>query len=213
MQLTLSDFIILNYEYLNTGGNTMVGVHTIYLPNEKRTIYALSNEDGCTLSVVDYISYALDIDDYDSLYIDTCEYGRLTSYEKYFELYRRCLNDYTKSDCRYFGITRNFPAFLLSDELQEKIDSDYLHWLNLHDYGVETDGEDIITHPDYDVELEAIKHFKKEHTKLLDYPDILQSMYDKDYVIMLDGMVVSVPFNADTFTAIDRLLNSVVEDW
>jgi len=213
MQLAICDFIVLNYEYLNTGGNTMVGVHTVYLPNEKRTIYALSNEEGCTLSVVDYISYALNIDDYESLYIDTCEYDRMTGHEKYFELYRRCLNDFTKSDCRYFGVTRNYPASLLSDELLEKIDPDYLHWLNLHGYGVETDGEDIITHPDYDVELEAVKRFKKNHAKIIEDLTELNSMPNKDYFIVLDGMVVSIPFNADTFIAIDRLLNDVINDW
>lgn len=213
MQLTIPDFTVLNYEYMNTGGNTMVGIHTIYIPNEKRVIYALSNEEGCTLSVVDYISNDLNIDDYEALWIDTCDYGRITGYEKYFELYRRCLNDYTKSDCRYFGVTRNIPAFLLSDKLQEQIDPDYQHWLNAHNYDVETDGEIIIMHPDYDENLRSIISFKNSHDELAFNPDARELLYDHDYTLVLGTEAIHIPFNADTYSAVEQLLKTVIDNW
>jgi len=73
-RLNAIEFRVLNYNYLNTGGNCMVGIHEVWLPDEKRVVYALTNEEGCTLSVVDYISNELDIDDYDELVIDSVDW-------------------------------------------------------------------------------------------------------------------------------------------
>lgn len=214
-------FKILHYDYMNTGGNTMVGIFTVWLPKERRTVYALTNEEGCTLSVVDYISHELDIDNYDDLYIDMCDFGRLTGYEKYFELYRYCLNEYTKSDCRHFGITRAIPYHLLSDDLRKGVSYRYIVWLKNHghDTDVDTDGTRIIYHPDYDQDnehLKAIKDFKAWHDGLINKDTTdqeLESFYDKVYRLNFNGKRVVLPFNADTFNKINDLLDSIIEEW
>lgn len=213
-------FKVLKYNYLNTGGGTMVGIFEVWLPSEKRVVYAMTNEEGCTLSVVDYISNELDIDDYDEIYIDTIDWGRATGYEKYFELYRYCLNEYIKSDCRAFGYTRELPYFLLSDELQKQVDTDYLVWLESEDGSViETDGFKIIEHPDYTAGLESAKHlqevkdFNEWHAVVPDDYDVRESLYDKDYVLTLADHTVRIPFNADTWNAIDELLTLTIREW
>lgn len=146
------NFKALNYEYLNTGGNTMVGIHEVWLPEEFKTVYVYTNEEGCTITLVDYLRNELDADDYDEFILDYCDFGTLTDHAKYFELYRYCLAQYLKDDCKYFGATRNVPFNLLSDELQRQVTADYLEWLEDEGYsGIDTDGYKVVVLPDYEV--------------------------------------------------------------
>ncbi len=214
--LNALEFRVLNYTYLNTGGNCMVGIHEVWLPDEKRMVYALTNEEGCTLSVVDYISNELDIDDYEELCIDYVDWGRITGYEKYFELYRYCLNEYTVDDCRHFGITRQLPYYLLSDSLQEKVTSDYLTYCeNEHGSLIMTDGRDIIKYPDYeeltaDQEwLNAVKSFKCWH----DSTAAREEYYREEYKLSFAGHHITLPFTADVWNAIDDALQTTIENW
>ncbi len=209
-------FKVLNYTYLNTGGNTMVGIFEVWLPAEMRVVFALTNEEGCTLSVVDYISNDLDVDDYDELYIDTIDWGRATGHEKYFELYRHCLNEYTKSDCRYFGYTRGLPYHLLSDELQKQITDEYRKWFDAQEFDIfETDGEKIIIRPDYEQDsvwnkmLEVVKAFKEWH----DTTAGVEDLYDQNYTLTFAGHTVELPYNADVWDAVDTMLERTIRDW
>ena len=196
----------------------MVGIFTVWLPEELRTIYALTNEEGCNLAVVDYISNELAVDDYDELIFDNCVFNFLHGDEKYFELYRYCLNEYTKSDCRYFGVSRGIPYSLLSNELQAKIDADYLAWLEHHNYDVLTDGETIVMHPDYDEDedLRSIKGWRKWHDGLINPSTTdkeMEAFYNKYYRLYFNGRRIRIPFNADTFNKINDLLDSIIEEW
>lgn len=212
-------FKVLNYTYLNTGGNCMVGIHEVWLPDEKRVVYALTNEEGCTLSVVDYISNELDIDDYDELFIDSIDWGRVTGHEKYFELYRYCLTEYTRDDCKYFGITRRLPYYLLSDELQKNVTEDYLKWSVYESDGLfEIDGKNVVEDPDYTQhtnevklanELDEIKAFRDWHGGTA--ADEL--LYDEYYTVTFAGHTVRLPYCADSWNAIDDLLLKVIENW
>lgn len=216
-KVTQQKFSVLNYNYVNTGGNTMVGVFEVWLPAEKRTVYALTNEEGCTLSVVDYIQNEIEVDHYDELMIENVDWGQLTGFEKYFELYRHCLNEYTKSDSKYFGYTRFLPYYLLSDELQKQIPEGYLDWI--HGYGngeLETNGYEIIVSPDYvqavddeDGMLAIVKHFKQFH----DSTAANEEYYSDDYVLSFAGRTVRLPFNADVWDAIDTALTTTIENW
>lgn len=206
-------FKVICSNYLNTGGNCMVGIYHVWIPAEKRVVYALTNEEGCTLTVVDYISNDLAIDDYDELIIDTIEWGRCDGTEKYFDLYRYCYNEYIKSDCRHFGYVTAVPFHLLSDDLQSQVNADYLVWLESNgiDY-LDTDGFKIVVHPDYPgFDLQGIKDFRVWHDALPTYDDRRGCLYDLDYVLTFDGRSVSIPFNADTYDAVDSLLKTAVE--
>lgn len=215
--LNAIEFRILNYKYLNTGGNTMVGIHEVWLPDEKRVVYALTNEEGCSLSVVDYISNELDIDYYDELIIDYVDWGRVTGLEKYFELYRYCLNEYTRDDCRHFGITRQLPYYLLSDALQEEITPEYLTYCeNEHGSMIETNGCHIVKYPDYEPDivqedgmLTLVKKFKQFH----DSTAAVEDYYCEDYVLSFAGHTVRLPFTADVWDAINNALETTIENW
>lgn len=217
-EIDLQNFKVLNYTYLNTGGNMMVGIFTVWLPEENRTVYALTNEEGCNLATVDYISNDLNIDDYDELIFDSCMFDTLYDTNKYFELYCYCLNEYTKSDCRYFGCERSIPYHLLSDELQSKVDAGYLTWLDHNNNGcVPTDGVTIIVHPDYELidtsdterQLQEIKDFKEFH----DTTAGVEDFYSEEYVLTFAGKTIRLPFMADVWDAVDDLLRRTIEEW
>ena len=211
-----TNYKVLNSQYVNTGGNTMVGVFEVWLPEKKQVVYALTNEEGCTLSVVDYIRNELDVDDYDELMIEAVDWNRLTGYEKYFELYRHCLNVYTKDDCRFFGITRGIPFFLLSDELQKKVSNDYRQWMSSEGLDfIDTNGEDIIMDPDYEatnsdeIQLEAVKEFKRWHDTIAGD----EKYYSEFYTLAIAGREAKLPFYADVWNAVDYALQSIIDNW
>ena len=176
------------------------------------------------MSTVDYIRLDLDIDDYDELIVDYVDWGRVTGHEKYFELYRYCLNVYTKDDCRHFGITRGLPYHLLSDALQQHVDADYLVYCESEHGGlIDTDGYKIIEYPDYptaednrnaadDIALQSIKAFKEWHDTLPD-DDKREKMYEHYYTICLAGRTAQIPFDANSFNLIDALLSETIKEW
>lgn len=209
-------FVILNYEYLNTGGGCMVGIHEVWLPATKQTVYVYTNEEGCNISLVDYIRNELPVDDYDELLVDYIDWGRVSGYEQYFELYRYCLNEYTKSDCQSFNQTRSLPYFLLSDELQQQVPAEYRQWLMANDIDwIETNGKDIIVDENYasidewDKMLEATKEFKRWHDTTVGVEDL----YSENYKLTFAGHEIELPYTADVWNAIDDALKSVIENW
>ena len=218
-------FNVLDYEYLNTGGNAMVGIHEVYLPVENRTVYIYTNEEGATMSTVDYIRKEIPNYDYDKYQLENVDWNRITGFEKYFNLYRYCHNQYLKDDCRYFDTAYGVQYHLLSDELQKKVDADYLVWSESESDGlIRTNGVDIIEDEGYraqfeeytDERLQAIKDFKQWHWQLTAEctEDELQEIYDKGfYSIRFNGKRIRLPYDADTFNAIDDLLARVIEQW
>lgn len=212
-------FKVHDYQYLNTGGNCMVGIHNVWLPEEKRMVYVYTNEEGSTISTVDYIRYDLEIDDYDEFIVDCVDWGRITGYEKYFELYRYCYNQYLVDDCEYFKTTRGVMPHLLSDELQSMISDDYREYIMTMSDGLfETDGKIIITDPDYEapeveVVLQDIKDWLRWHNDIIADDDRVADMYNEYYQLTLAGKTVRIPFYAETFNLVNDLLNGTIEDW
>lgn len=211
-----SAFKVLNYEYLNTGGNCMVGIFEVWLPEKKQTVYVYVNEEGYTMSVVDYIRHELEIHDYDELMIECGDWGRVTGHEQYFELYRHCLNVYTKDDCKHFGYTRGLPYYLLSDELQHKVPAGYREWCEAENGDmIDTDGEDIVVSPSYEptaaggCELTAIKEFRRWHDTIAG----VEEYYNSKYIIEIAGHRVELPFFAHVWNAVDDVLKETIEEW
>lgn len=211
-----SAFKVLNYDYLNTGGNTMVGIFEVWLPERMQTVYVYVNEEGYTMSVVDYIRNVLEINDYEELMIECGDWGRITGHEAYFELYRHCLNEYTKSDCRYFKYKRQLPHYLLSDELQSQITEDYKLWMDANEYDMfETDGEKIIMSEYYepiigdDKIIATVKNFQRWHDSIA----ACEEYYECDYTLTFADKKLILPFVADVWDAIDHMLESVINNY
>lgn len=212
-------FQVLDYEYLNTGGNTMVGIFTVWLPSNNQTVYIIANEEGFNITTVDYIRNDLGVVDYDALILDAVNWDYVYGIEEYFDLYRHCFTEYTKSDCRYFGCSRAVPYVLLSDELKTIVSADYLAWCDEHTGGkVRIDCKGIIEDEEYtracDEKLQAVKDWKKWHDDLMKSPDEeIEMLYDKCYRITFNGKRVYLPFNADTFNRINDVLTAAIDNW
>lgn len=219
-------FDVRNYEYMNTGGNTMVGIHDVWLPDENKMVYVFTNEEGCTISPVDYIREDFEPYQFDDLQTEDYDWGRVTGYEKRFELLRACFNAYTEDDCRYFGITRRVPYYLLSDALQKKVDADYLVWSEAVSDGlVETNGREVIIEPDYNPQLESertdewlqeIKDYQQWHDNLVNKnttDEELDKLYMEEYTLTIAGKTIKLPYDADTFNHVNDLLLRVIEQW
>lgn len=213
-------------QYVNTGGGTMVGIYDVWLPREKRMVYLLTNEEGCNMSVVDYISNELYDEDFDEFIIDCVDWNRMTGYEKYFELYRDCFNRYLIEDCAHYGTDRGVPYILLCDTLQEEITEDYRRWVEEENGGLfTTNGLHIVVEDDYtefveelnralttdDEELETNIHkvcaFDSWHKNFINYSDPLNATYS----LSIEGRTVQIPLNADTWTAVRELLKAAKE--
>lgn len=209
------NYKVLDYQYLNTGGNCMVGIHRVWLTEDKKVVYVYTNEEGGTISTVDYIRDDIPIYDYDEFIVDCVDWGRATGYEKYFELYRYCYNQYLVDDCKYFGTTYDVQPHLLSDELQKILSADYLKYLEIDHNGlVSTDGKTIITDPDYeapevDVALQSVKDFRRWHDSIA----ANEEYYDKWYTLEFAGKKVKLPFYADVWNAVHELLDITIEEW
>ena len=215
-ELKRSNYKVLDYQYLNTGGNTMVGIHRVWLPEDKKVVYVYTNEEGSTISTVDYIRDELDIDDYDEVTIDYVDWGRITGSEKYFELYRYCYNQYLVDDCKYFGITRGVQYHLLSDELQKTIDDDYLSWLDFVGDGlVKTNGYKTFVDEHYkptteaDKVLQELKDFYDWHLTT----DAREELYEEYYLLKFVDKTVRLPYNADVWSSVEKLLRDTIEEW
>lgn len=207
---------VLNYEYLNTGGNTMVGIAEVWLPAEMKTIYAYVNEEGCTLSLVDFIRNDLIIDDYDEVTFEVVDWGRITGHEKYFELYRDVYNRYLVDDCKYFGTTYGVSYHLLSDELQRQVSDDYREWCDTENGClIDTDGKCIVVSPSYepadtwDKMLAVVKEFKHWH----DTTAGVERLYDENYKLEFAGHKIELPYTADVWDAVDTMLERTINDW
>jgi len=208
---------VLSYNYLNTGGNTMVGVFEVWLPARNRVVYVMVNEEGAGMTTVDYISHDIEIDDFDEVTLDNVNWERMTVDTEFFELYRYCLNEYTKSECRYFGCTRAIPYRLLSDKLQGDVSAEYLAWCEENNQCcVPTDGFRIVEHDDY---IPPVRDFEKMLKDIKDFKDWHdatagnEELYPHDYIITLAGRTCRIPYDATAFSHIDELLEDAIEEW
>ena len=143
------DFKIISHSYENTGGNTMVSYFQVWLPEEKRTIFVNANEEGATFSVVDF--YHGEIDNYLDTIICDFTVDNVDENHKYFEIFRYCINEYIKYDCRRFMYNASLSYKLLSDDLRKLVPKEY-HKRNPNAL-YETDGYRIIIDNDMEIKI------------------------------------------------------------
>lgn len=120
------NYTIISHDYENTGGNCMISVFEVWLPDENRTVFVNVGEEYCTITTVNHIMSDLEIDDYDKITVATLNYKEsddCTVTDKYFELCRYCLFEYLKKDCKYMGYTESLPFVWLLPEYQQQISS------------------------------------------------------------------------------------------
>lgn len=151
------NYRVLSHKHQDTGGHCTVSVFQIFDEDEKRTLFVLLNEESASIATADYISTTLDYDDV--LILETVIFGSLQKTADNFELYRYCLNEYIKADCKYLKVMTYVQHHLLSDELQQQISAEYLEW-HLEERGdlFETNGTEVTYHSAF---LHSIEYCKQ----------------------------------------------------
>lgn len=141
------NYKMLSHVYENTGGNCMVSCFTLYDEDEHRTLFVIVNEEGGSLATADYITQDLEYDE--DMIIESFNTDDLHTTDNNFELYRYCVNEYIKKDCKHFGNTASLPYEMLATELQQ-LTPEYIAW-HKEEIGsdFETDGIKVIFDSSY----------------------------------------------------------------
>lgn len=163
-------FTVTNHEYINTGGNTMVSIFTVYDHQENLSRYVIANEEGFSLQTIDTITCELaDFSDEMMEKVILCNYAWsvLTTEpcwdqpqfaDEDWELFKYCQFAFYKEDCRYFKTKVRLPINELPTALfQEYITADYFEWAKDNDPCVETDGYIVYLNESYEPPVEDTK--------------------------------------------------------
>lgn len=102
----------------------MVSVFEVWLKDENRTVFVNVGEDLITTTTLNHVCSDVAIDDYDAITVDCVSYTEPDISSKYFKLYRDCLLEYLKKDCKYMGYSQLIPFNWLPDAVKQFIAAD-----------------------------------------------------------------------------------------
>lgn len=234
--MTNKRFTVVDHNYLNTGGNTMVSIFAVYDREAKSMRYVVANDEGFNWQTADTVTNEqlaelMGIDDNfaNEVILGNYMWEHLTSEpapldpqfsEEEFELFKYCEYEFYKCDCKYFDRKVFVAAHQLPNHLYEQLTDECIKWHEDNHCDFLTDGYKVYVNSEYEDywrernerELQDIKSFKKHFDELCE-PEHVERLYDSYITIAVDGDSVKLPFNADVYDRIDELLKSVVEEW
>lgn len=183
------NYTIIHNDYVNTGGNTMVHVSEVWLKDENRTVFVYVGDEDVSMHTVDYIRNDIEVNDYDELLIEAANWknGDFADVCTYFDIFRECLFEYLKRDCKYFGYKASVPYVWLPFEYQLQITAEQKHYVEDELTGeFETDGVVVIVPLANGEEIELLK--VTEHKPLVNVLSAclfrLQCVYERDHEFM-----------------------------
>lgn len=229
-------FTVVDHDYINTGGNTMVSVFTVYDKSIKATRYVCCNEEGFNVMTFDTIRNEPPADmDYDEFIVESHNWDALTSdpcWDQHqfsnedFLLYKHCQFEFYKSDCKYFGIKVELPIEWLPGELYNELGMDAIEWHKEHGDLVKTDGYKVWPSEGYEppvapVEIEIddytneIIDFKKWFDDTINEAfatNTIETLYDKPITIVFNGRALQLSFAAAEYNAISDALKRIIDE-
>lgn len=182
------NYKVISHNYENAGGNCMISVFEVWLPDENRTLFVNVGEDYISLTTVNHVMSDVQIDDYDAATIETLSYRVDYDQSDYFDLYRYCLFEHLKKDCRYQGHCETLPFVWLLDSYKRQISAEQREYVeeNFGHYFV-TDGYKVYLQTE-ETELELKPDGDLPHKPLKDTLTAcynrLQAMYDCNHEYM-----------------------------
>ena len=222
-------FTVMNHEFTNTGGNCMVSSFTVYDKQLNATRCVLVNEEGFVLATVDYICNEIQFENVEeerAVIIDNWTLDCLTTEPSYdqpqfteeeFALYKYCQFEFYKEYCKYFNTKVKLMVHELPGEMYNELGMDAILWHDRNEEYVTTDGYQAYFNDAYDAagwenackELQQIKDFQLWHCEQA----AKEELYEERYVLSFAGRSVKLPYDADTFDAVDSLLTRIIEEW
>lgn len=222
-------FAVINHEYYNTGGNCMVSSFTVFDKQSNTTKYVLMNDEGFQLATVDVVGndemFETD-EERDAAVLGYWSLDELTmepSFDQHqftdeeWELYKYCQFEFYKKNCKYFDRKVYLPADQLTVELHSKLDVEVIKWHDENEQLFSTDGYTVEVSSTCDIE--QVVRFGRELQQIKDFRDwhldqaARSELYGEYYVVSFNGRSVKLPYDADTFNAIDDLLKDTIEEW
>lgn len=162
------NYQVINNEYLNTGGNCMVHISTVYFKPLTQTQYVYINEEYLIVANYDYIRnelpHATTTDDFVLYAVAMENFTHEPSFdthhmfelpEEITELLFDCYLLFIRAYCKY--TSKNYECRLdaLPSELYDQVTREYSHWLAENELDPVTDGYHIVLHPQYVASIEA----------------------------------------------------------
>ena len=229
--MTNERFTLIHHEYMNTGGNTMVSIFTVYDHTENASRYIIANEEGFNWQTADTVSncdFTLDSDEmikkivigswnWEALTTEPCWDQHLFEDEEW-KLFKYCQFEFLKKDCKYFGTKVRLALNELPTDLLVHLPHDYVLWAEKEGVGCLTDGYEVYMDDSYEPpvkedckDLADMKEFYSWFNDL-QYNDTLRD--NTNYItVAVAGNSVKVPFHADTYELLDHFLTKAIEEF
>ena len=231
-------FTVINHDYINTGGNTMVSIFTVYAHLENTTRYVIIGDDQFSLQTADTVTNGALIFDNEDLFKkivigcwpldcliaeDGPNRPHFTNEE--YELFKYCEFEHYKKDCKHYDYQQRVSTNQLPTELYWKLSLDYREWADREGVGCLTDGYDVFMDSSYDPPyqpcdeaaldesdeklLQEVKEFS-QWLKKFDYDAI---SFDSYIGIAVAGQCTKIPLHADSYDLLDNFVDKVIENF
>lgn len=229
--MTNERFTVTNHEYINTGGNCMVSVFTVYDRTDNVSRFVIAGDDGFNWQTADTISnsdFSLDSDEmikkivigswkFDALTTEPCWDQHLFEDDEW-QLFKYCQFEHYKKDCKYFNIKIELSIKDLPNDLYKELTADYIDWSLKTNASCWTDGYKVFLNDEYEPpvvedckDLADMKEFYKWFNDL-QYNDELRDNTGY-FTVAVGGNSVKIPFHADTYELFDILLTKAIEEF
>lgn len=230
-------FTVTNHEYINTGGNCMVSVFTVYDRSANATRYVVCNDEGLNWQSFDTITNeppeGLDYDDvviecinYDMLTCEPCwDNPAATMDDEKFLLFKYCEFEHYKKDCKYFNIRIQLSVDRLPGELCNELGVDAIEWHKEHGDLVTTDGYKVWPSEGYEPPpangITNLSDYAREISDFKNWFDglvgdgmadgTLEKYYSKFITIVFNGRALELAFAADEVGVISDALREILD--
>ena len=222
------NYFVTDHQYINTGGNCMVSIFSVFDKQQNVTRFIILNEEGANYQTADTVSADLQDnweDDYDSFILwdytwDAITEQRLAIYpldKELIELVIDCRFEYLKKDCKYFNTTVNVTYDELPQRLLSTISPECIAWHIENEQFFITNGY-VVSPSEYYVPADVEKD-RKATTEFMSWLNDMvcdterrESLYEEGIHIKLGDHSVTIPFHADTYASLEGLLKVALED-
>lgn len=215
------NYQVQSHNYTNTGGGCMVSTFQVWLADENKTLFVHVNEEGATLATCDYINNDIDYDE--RTQIENVRIEELDKANPYFELYRYCVLEYVKRDCKRYNYKMHLTYDMLPDNLQQELTAEYLKW-HYENIGntFETDGYDLFLSEDYvepDPEIIQAKEMLKYMADEMNKTDtdnnekLLERFYNLKIIIGFGDKVATFDNGAAIYSALNNCLKEFIDNY
>lgn len=215
------NYQIQSHDYTNTGGGCMVSTFQVWLSDENKTLFVHVHEENVTLATCDYINNDIDYDE--RMQIENVRIEELDKANKYFELYRYCVLEYIKRNCKRYNYKVYLTYDMLPDNLQQELTAEYLKW-HYENIGntFETDGYDLFLSEEYielDPEIIQAQEMLQYMEDVMDEwhnafdESLNEKFYNLDAIITFGEKTFAIKNCAAIYNAIQSCLKEFINNY